>query len=123
MDFYEKVLEITKADPRYKADAYEFLMQALWFTQKKLNKTGHVSGVELLAGLKEFGLEQYGPMSRAVFEHWGITSTEDFGQIVFNMVNNGLLGKSDADSVDDFKNVYDFKDAFDIFKVVKNKRE
>jgi uncharacterized repeat protein (TIGR04138 family) len=112
-DFYKKIEEITKKDSRYQPDAYEFVMQALWFTQNKLKRKGHVVGRELLTGIKEFALEQYGPMTRSVFEHWGIKATQDFGEIVFNMVENGLLGKTEKDSREDFKNIYDFSEAFD----------
>lgn len=119
LDFNRKVEKITKKDPRYKPDAYEFVMQALFFTQRKLNRRGHIAGKELLAGIKECGLEQYGPMTKTVFLHWGIAKTEDFGEIVFNMVQNGLMGKNDSDSRDDFKNVYDFKEAFDSKKQFK----
>jgi uncharacterized repeat protein (TIGR04138 family) len=98
-------------------------MQALWFTphlykgagftQEKLKRSDHVSGRELLEGIREFGLEQYGPMTLTVFQHWGIRTTEDFGEIVFNLVENGLLKKTEEDSRADFKNVYDFKEVFD----------
>lgn len=114
MDFYEKVEEIIKQDPRYKLDAYEFVMQALWFTQNKLKRQGHITGGELLEGIREFGLSQYGPMTKTVLGHWGVRTTEDFGEIVFNMVENGLLGKTDKDSRKDFKNVYNFNEAFDM---------
>lgn len=116
MDFYERVEEVAEKDPRYKPDAYEFVMQALWFTQRKLDRKGHVSGKELLAGIREFGLDQYGPLAKTVFQHWGVKTTGDFGEIVFNMVENGLMGKTDKDSRDDFKNVYDFNETFDIKK-------
>ena len=112
-DFHKKIEEITEKDSRYQPDAYEFVMQALWFTQNKLKRKGHVTGRELLAGIKEFALEQYGPMTRSVFEHWGIKATQDFGEIVFNMIENGLLGKTEKDSREDFKNIYDFSEAFD----------
>ena len=119
MDFQEKVAQIIRRDPKYKPDAYEFVMQALWFTQKKFKIEGHVNGRQLLKGIKEFGLQQYGPMAKTVFEHWGINTTEDFGRIVFNMVNQGLLSKTEEDSPGDFKNVYEFKEAFDIFKSIE----
>lgn len=122
MDFYKKVEEIVNSDPRYKADAYEFMMQALWFTQNQLKRKGHVTGQELSEGIKEFVLEQYGPMSKTVLEHWGIRKTEDFGEVVFNMIESGIMGKSDGDSREDFKSVYDFDEAFDIkgkFKLEK----
>lgn len=119
IDFAKKIEQILKKDNRYRADAYEFTLQALWFTQDKLKRNNHVVGKELLEGIKEFGLEQYGPMTRTVFEHWGIRSTEDFGEIVFNMVENGLLRKTEDDSRNDFKNVYDFREAFDTKELFK----
>lgn len=112
-DFYRTIDKIVEKDQRYKPDAYEFVMRALWFTQNKLNRKGHVVGGELLEGIREFGLEQYGPMTKTVFEHWGIIKTEDFGEIVFNMVENGLMKKTESDSRDNFKNIYDFREAFD----------
>jgi uncharacterized repeat protein (TIGR04138 family) len=115
-DFYKKVAAILKHDPRYKADAYEFTLQALWFTQKRLRREGDISGKELLEGIREFALEQYGPMAKAVFAHWGITVTDDLGEIVFNMVEAGIMGKTEKDSRADFKNVYEFDRVFDVFK-------
>ncbi len=115
--FYKKVEEILEKDQRYKLDAYEFVMQGLLFTQKKLNRKGHITGRELLEGIREFGLDQYGPMTKTVFDHWGIKTTEDFGKIVFNMIENGLMGKTDKDCLDDFKNIYDFDKAFNIFNI------
>lgn len=114
MDFYKEIEEIVKKDQRYKADAYEFVMHGLWFTQKKLERKDHVRGKELLEGIRELGLELYGPMTRTVFAHWGVEKTGDFGEIVFNMIENGLMSKTDKDSRDDFKDVYGFKETFDV---------
>jgi uncharacterized repeat protein (TIGR04138 family) len=111
-DFYQVVEEICVSDSRYKPDSYEFLMQALHFTQTKLKKEGHLSGKELLEGARQFAIEQYGPMAKTVLNHWGINKTEDFGNIVFNMVEKELLSKTEQDSLDDFKNIYDFDSAF-----------
>lgn len=115
VNFYKKITEITQKDPRYKTDAYEFMMQALWFTQKKLKRPAHVSAKELLEGARDFGLNQYGPMTKNVFEHWGIKSTDDFGEIIFNMIGHGLMKKSDQDFREDFKNVYSFEEALNVF--------
>ncbi len=104
--------EIIRKDSRYKQEAYHFVMAALNYTVSKLDRTRHVSGRELLEGIKEYAREQFGPMVHTVLEHWGVTSTEDFGYIVFNMVDAGILGKTDSDSIDDFKNGYDFKEVF-----------
>jgi uncharacterized repeat protein (TIGR04138 family) len=120
IDFYKKVEEIVEGDRCYSSDAYEFVMQAIGFTQKKLNREGHISGKELLEGIREFGLQQYGPLTKTVFERWGIKTTDDFGKIVFKMVENGLIRKTETDSQDDFKDVYDFNEALDIFKVKDN---
>ena len=117
MDFYKKVRQIVKKDSRFKPDAYEFVMQGLWFTQKKLKRDSHVSGRELLDGIRDFALEQYGPMARTVFAHWGVENTADFGEIVFNMVENGLMSKTEKDSRDDFRDVFDFSEAFNVYKI------
>ena len=113
VDFNQKINEISEKDSRYKPDAYGFIIQALRFTQERLERKGHITAKELLEGIKEYGLEQYGPMTKTVFGHWGITTTEDFGEIVFNMVENKLMGKNEKDSCDDFRNVYDFGEVFD----------
>ena len=86
---------------------------ALDFTTKKLERKGHVSGQELLEGIRDYALELFGPMARTVLEYWGIKNTRDFGEIVFNMIDAGLLGKAEQDSREDFENVYDFKAVFD----------
>ncbi|RKY30739.1 MAG: hypothetical protein DRP74_06375 [Candidatus Omnitrophota bacterium] len=114
-DFREKVERIVESDPRYKTDAYIFVMQALWYTQKRFKRQGHVNGRELLKGIRAFGLEQYGPMTKTVFNHWGIKSTEDFGEIVFNMVDSGLLHKTEEDSRQDFRDGFDFDSALNAF--------
>jgi uncharacterized repeat protein (TIGR04138 family) len=111
-DFYQVVENICSQDSRYKPDSYEFIMQALHFTQAKLKREGHITGRELLEGIRHFSIEQYGPMAKTVLNHWGITKTEDFGNIVFNLVENKLLSKTETDTLDDFKDVYDFQAVF-----------
>ncbi|MFH1199177.1 MAG: Minf_1886 family protein [Candidatus Omnitrophota bacterium] len=111
-DFYKIVEKICLGDSRYKADAYEFMMQGLHFTQSKIKRKGHITGRELLQGLREFAIAQYGPMVKAVLNHWGIHKTQDFGHIVFNMVEEKLLAKTDTDSLDDFKDIYNFDTVF-----------
>jgi len=111
-DFHQLAEEIYLEDPRYKPDAYEFLMQGLYFTQKKLSRKGHVTGKELSEGMRDFAIEQFGPMVKTVFSHWGITGTCDFGNIVYNMIKKGMLSRTEEDSIDDFKEVFDFQEAF-----------
>lgn len=121
IDFMDVIEKITGKDPRYNAEAYLFLMKGLNFTVSRLEKHRHVSGQELSEGLKLYAIEQFGPMARTVLERWGVSSTEDFGNMVFNMIDAKLLSKTEADSIDDFKGVYDFKEAFD--RAVKYKLE
>jgi uncharacterized repeat protein (TIGR04138 family) len=111
-NLYEIIEEIGLKDKRYKADAYEFLLQALNFVQKKYKITGHISGDKLAQGVREFAIEQYGPMAKTVLNHWGISATIDIGNIVFNMIEFKLLSKTDSDSLEDFLDVYDFNNAF-----------
>lgn len=114
----EEVLEqILAKDARYQRDAYFFVKDALDHTQKLAIKSGqgklrHVTGQELLGGIRTFALEQFGPMTITVFEEWGIHSCHDFGEIVFNMVESSLLAKTEHDSREDFKDGYDFVEAF-----------
>jgi uncharacterized repeat protein (TIGR04138 family) len=118
-NFVEVIDEILRKDARFDRDAYLFVREGLDFTVKMLKKNPqappvqrHVSGPELLDGLRKFALEQFGPMSKTVLQHWGVKQCEDFGDIVFNMVETGLLGKTEQDSRDDFKGGYDFDEAF-----------
>ncbi len=113
IDISKAIEKTVEADNRYRMEAYSFVMEALAFTLRKLEKPRHVNGRELLEGIREYALRQFGPMTRTVFEHWGVRCTEDFGELVFNMVAVGLMSKTAKDSKDDFKNGYDFKEAFD----------
>lgn len=115
---FEEILEaVVKKDPRYQSEGYFFLREALDHTQKMVGKAKkgeirHVSGQELLSGIREYALSQFGPMTQTVLEEWGIRSCEDFGEMVFNMVANNLLAKTEKDSREDFKEGYSFEDAF-----------
>ena len=115
--FAEALDSIVTSDPRYQREAYIFLRDALDFTtkqQKKVKGTTvrHVSGPDLLGGVRQYALREFGPMVITVFDSWGIRSTEDIGHMVFNLIGAGIFGKTDEDSIDDFKNVYQFEDAF-----------
>ena len=115
--FAEALDSIVTSDPRYQREAYIFLRDALDFTtkqQKKVKGTTvrHVSGPELLQGVRQYALKEFGPMVITVFDSWGIRSTEDVGHMVFNLIGAGIFGKTDEDSIEDFKRVYDFQEAF-----------
>ena len=115
--FAEALDSIVAGDPRYQREAYVFLRDALDFTikqQKKIKGTPvrHVAGPELLEGVREYALKEFGPMVVTVFDNWGIHHCEDIGNMVFNLIDAGIFGKTEEDSIEDFKNVYDFQEAF-----------
>jgi uncharacterized repeat protein (TIGR04138 family) len=110
--FLEQVERITTVDERYRPDAYAFMMEALSFTQRRFNRDRHVTGEELLAGIKEFAVRKFGPFATMIFERWGVRSTEDFGHIVFNLIKHELLSKQDQDTFESFCNGYDLDDEF-----------
>lgn len=117
LNFEEVLNKILAKDPRYHREAYFFVRDGLDYSQKQITKANknqprHITGQELLSGLREYGLSQYGPLTALVLNEWGIRRCEDFGEIVFNMVENGLLSKTETDSRDDFKGGYDFAEAF-----------
>jgi uncharacterized repeat protein (TIGR04138 family) len=117
INFDEAVELVLAKDSRYPREAYVFVREALDYTQKLAGKEArgtirHVSGQELLEGIRKFALNQFGPMTTTVFEEWNIRHCLDFGEIVFNMVEIGLLAKTEKDTRDDFQNGYDFTDAF-----------
>jgi uncharacterized repeat protein (TIGR04138 family) len=104
---------VAASDSRYRLEAYVFVMGSLEYTLSKLGRRGHVSGAELLDGIKEFARERFGLTARMVLEHWGVRKTDDFGEIVFNLVAARILGKTEQDSREDFRNVYDFREVFE----------
>lgn len=116
-NFSEALEKILQHDRRYDADAYQFVRESLDYTLKMLKKAEpgrprHVSGQELLEGIRQYALDQFGPLTKTVLDHWGVHRCEDFGEIVFNLVNEGVLGRSEQDKREDFQSGYDFNDAF-----------
>lgn len=120
-NFNEMVNLIVKEDNRYTKEAYGFLKEALDFTMSKERKRKgkiisknqrHVTGQELLEGAREYALEQYGPMAYTVLTSWGLEKCEDFGEIVFNLIEYGVFSKNEEDSKEDFAAIYTFEDAF-----------
>ncbi len=111
---------VCREDPRYAKNAYLFLYKALDFTVKlckRQNNQGverHVSGQELLEGIRQYALDQFGPLARTVLENWGVYACEDFGAMVFNLVKFELLKRTDRDRLEDFSGGYDFYVAFEL---------
>ena len=106
-DFNEVIRAIRRDDPRYARGAYYFLRQALDYSLKELHARGqldqsnHLSGKQLLEGIRLFAIDQYGPMARSVLMYWGIKSCCDFGNIVFQLVSSRVLGKTENDKPED----------------------
>lgn len=116
--FEEALAQILIENPRYPAEAYIFLREVLEFTTRSLKKPArgparHISGQELADGMRLYALQEFGPMARTVLASMGITRTEDLGELVYNLVNYGFLGKTEEDRKSDFANGYDFHEAFD----------
>lgn len=132
LDFAEIVDGIRTKDHRYDRPAFFFVRQGLDYTVHNMTNRAdrvhnHVSCKELLDGLRKFALEQYGPMSYEVLTSWGIKKCEDFGEIVFLLIDAGILGKREEDKRSDFEDGFNFKEAFEKpfqpkKKVVKKKR-
>ena len=116
----QKVREVAARDGRYNVGAYHFIYEALTHTLKIMDRKGHVTGKELLEGIRDLALEQFGGLAVMVFDNWGIRGTRDFGNIVFNLVEAELMGKTQADNLEDFDDVYEFRRVFTIDAVPRS---
>jgi uncharacterized repeat protein (TIGR04138 family) len=127
MSYRDELVRITARDARYAVDAYLFVLEALEYTkQRKWASKGperrgsrareetqqHVTGQELCDGARRLALERYGMLARMVLEEWGLRSTEDIGQVVYNMIAMGDLEKTPEDQQSDFDAVFDWEGAF-----------
>lgn len=120
LDFNEVVELICKEDPRFDKKAYTFIRQGLDHTVKEIKKkdvakgraSQHVTGAELLDGLRLFALDQYGPLTKTVLNTWGVKRCTDFGEIVFNLIEYNVFSKTENDRREDFVDLYTFEDAF-----------
>ncbi len=120
--YHARLAQVLQRDPRYAYEAYEFVFAALSHTQKLLGRVPadegsipgaqyHVSGRELVHGVRDLALREFGLMARIVLHMWGINRTADFGDIVFNLVEENLMSKSDQDRRADFHDVFDLDQA------------
>ena len=107
---------IRERDGRYSINAYLFIIQALDFLLEKIIKQTkvqrHVTGQELSNAVRDFAIERFGPTAMMVLSHWGIGSTADIGNIVYNLISIGKMGKTKEDRIEDFHDVYDFENEF-----------
>lgn len=114
--FTEAVARICARDRRYAPEAFLFLHDGLMSTlkqvQEKEKKPRQITGAELSEGLRKHALDQFGPLALTVLNRWGLRTTRDFGEIVFLLLDAGLLGKTEEDKIEDFDGLYDFETAF-----------
>jgi uncharacterized repeat protein (TIGR04138 family) len=121
--YQSRLWEVVRRDRRYAYEAYAFLFGALAHTQRLLGRVPpeeeaidpgpqyHLTGRELLDGVRDLALKEFGLMARVVFRRWGINRTGDFGEIVFNLVDAGLMSKTEQDCREDFQDLYDLDKA------------
>jgi uncharacterized repeat protein (TIGR04138 family) len=117
---HPKLLEVAAKDPRYTYEAYDFIFKALEHADTLLDRPGaepigepgrHFKSSELLEGIRALALREFGLMARTVFRMWGVRATEDFGHIIFNLVEAGLISKTDDETLADFQDGFDFEEA------------
>ena len=127
-DVQNPVTRLLKEDPRYRLEAYQFVREALSYAQDVMAKGDetagqgeseeatesdrHLTGQQLCEAIRQYAIDQFGFMAQVVLKSWGVTSTSDFGEIVYNLIRIGFMKKSDADRREDFDGVYNFDDAF-----------
>lgn len=104
---------IRMREPRFHEHAYLFVLASLEFCQGRLTERRHIAGRELAEGCRDLARERYGVLARMVLEYWGIRSTADLGDVVFTLVDLGLLLSQPSDTRDDFTDVFGFEEAFD----------
>lgn len=109
---FEPLKPILEKDKRYKFEAYAFVLAAIEVARKQTKKEKHVTGQELCQGLKTLAQNEFGIMAKTVLETWGIKTTDDIGNIVYNMIEVGMMDKTEEDKLEDFHNVFDFEKVF-----------
>lgn len=114
--FDSSVENILQREKRFEAGAYFLLKDALDFTLKRTREEGgeerHVSGEELIHGFRDHALQEFGPMAFTLLREWGVHTCSDVGDMVFELIEEGMFGKQDSDTREDFADHYDFAEAF-----------
>ncbi|MGE0756021.1 MAG: Minf_1886 family protein [Pirellulaceae bacterium] len=122
-----RIADLAERDGRYRIDAYLFVHQTLAYAELQRGRSRgrahntdpesppneiHFSPRQLCEAIREYAVEMYGMMARLVLNHWGVRSTSDFGEIVFQLIDIGEMTKAESDHRADFDDVYDFQAAF-----------
>jgi uncharacterized repeat protein (TIGR04138 family) len=115
LQFADDVLDqLQERNPRFHARSYLFVLEALQSVIRSLDAPRHISGRELTEGIREIAIGRYGRLARTVLEHWGIHETGDVGRVVFALVEQGILTRQEEDRLEDFVDLFDFEEAFDL---------
>ncbi|MBM3314743.1 hypothetical protein FJY71_02720 [candidate division WOR-3 bacterium] len=109
--------DLVARDPRYRVEAYVFINDALAHSQRMVGRKGHVTGRELSAGCRRLALERYGRLARAVLNSWGLFTTDDFGNVVYNLIAAGLMSRTEEDSIDDFHDLFDLSTLTSAYRI------
>jgi len=126
-DTAEHFARAIRQDGRYPPEAYEFLHRGLEYTTRmvyggqEVAGPRHVSGQQLCEGLRRLALELWGPLAPLILRRWNINRTRDFGEMVYLLIDLGLMGKQDSDRIEDFDDVYDFDQAFGSYEIPLDK--
>ena len=115
--FEHAIENIVRRDSRFDPQAYLFLKEALDFTLKRAaedndGQARHVSGQELLEGFRDLALQEFGPMAATLMDEWGLATTRNVGEMVFQLIDEQMFGRQDTDTLADFEDIYDFDEAF-----------
>lgn len=115
----QAIAKLRERDSKYAPAAYHFIRRALDHTLRKLKREdadhpAHVTGRELLEGFRDLALAEFGPLAKTVLEDWGVSTCSEVGEVVFQLVSMGVLGKNDNDKIDDFEELWSFAEAFDV---------
>ena len=118
LSFDDAVKKIRLTETRFSLSAYEFVRRSLDHALQRLGRAAHkrpahVRGEELLESFRALALQEFGPMAKTVLNDWGISSCTEVGEVVFRLVQHGILGKSETDKIDDFQEIYTFREAFE----------
>ena len=112
IELLRKIADVAEKDGRYRKEGFLFVLAGLEYTLSKLPKRRHLTGQELSRSIANYAREQYGYLALTVLNNWGMYTSMDFGEIVYLLIEDGLMSKTEGDKKEDFADVYDFETEF-----------
>ena len=110
----EMLGQLQRRNPRFALEAHVFVLCGLHRRLAELDRPRHISGAELAGAVRDLAIDRFGLLARVVLEYWGVHSTEDIGEIVFLLVDHGVLAKQDSDRREDFADIFSFEEVFEL---------